>query len=358
MAITDIDEAKLEAFIGLAATELGAALNAALVTLGDELGLYRAMADGAARHGGRAGRAHRHARSATCASGSTRRPRAASWTTTGRQLRAAARARARARRRDEPVPDDRRPSRPPTPPWRRASRWPSASSTARASAGTSTTTACGTAPSARSRSRYRTTCRRVAAGARRRRRQARGGRARRRRRLRPRRLDDPDGAGVPGLALRRRSTTTPSSIETARGRAEQAGVADRVTLRGRRRGRLRRATGYDLIAFFDAFHDLGDPLAAARHAAAALAPGGTCMLVEPFAGDTVEENLNPIGRFYYGISTLVCTPGLAVAARPRRARHPGRRGGAAPRCCIAGGFGAVRRAAETPLNLVLEARLA
>ena len=67
--------------------------------------------------------------------------------------------------------------------------------------------------------------------------------------------------------------------------------------------------GYDLVAFFDSFHDLGDPLAAARHAAAALAPGGTCMLVEPFAGDRVEDNLNPIGRLYYGFSTLVCTPG-------------------------------------------------
>jgi SAM-dependent methyltransferase len=66
---------------------------------------------------------------------------------------------------------------------------------------------------------------------------------------------------------------------------------------------------YDLVALFDSFHDLGDPLAAARHAARALAPGGTLMLVEPFAGDTVEENLNPIGRLYYGFSTLVCTPG-------------------------------------------------
>ena len=96
--------------------------------------------------------------------------------------------------------------------------------------------------------------------------------------------------------------------------------------------------GYDLIAFFDAFHDLGDPLAAARHAAAKLAPGGTCLLVEPFAGDRVEENLNPIGRFYYGMSTLVCTPGSL--SQPGRAGLGTQAGEAAlARCCSAGGFG-------------------
>ena len=114
--------------------------------------------------------------------------------------------------------------------------------------------------------------------------------------------------------------------------------------------------GYDLVAFFDAFHDLGDPLAAARHAAAALAPGGTCMVVEPFAGDRVEDNLNPIGRLYYGFSTLVCTPGSL--SQPGRAGLGTQAGEARLREVLqAGGFGAVRRAAETPLNLVLEARL-
>ena len=98
------------------------------------------------------------------------------------------------------------------------------------------------------------------------------------------------------------------SIETARERAEQAGVADRVTFEVAGAADY-AGEGYDLVAFFDSFHDLGDPLAAARHAAARLAPGGTCMLVEPFAGDRVEDNLNPIGRLYYGFSTLVCTPG-------------------------------------------------
>ena len=98
------------------------------------------------------------------------------------------------------------------------------------------------------------------------------------------------------------------SIETARRRAEQAGVADRVTFEVAGAADY-VGTGFDLVAFFDAFHDLGDPLAAARHARAALAPDGTVLLVEPFAGDTVQENLNPIGRMYYGFSTMCCTPG-------------------------------------------------
>jgi hypothetical protein len=114
--------------------------------------------------------------------------------------------------------------------------------------------------------------------------------------------------------------------------------------------------GYDLVAFFDSFHDLGDPLGAARRAAAALAPGGTCMLVEPFAGDRVEDNINPIGRLYYGFSTLVCTPGSL--SQPGRAGL-GTQAGEARLAEVlqAAGFGHVRRAAETPLNLVLEARL-
>ena len=82
------------------------------------------------------------------------------------------------------------------------------------------------------------------------------------------------------------------------------------------------------------------------------------MLVEPFAGDRVEDNLNPIGRLYYGFSTLVCTPGSLSQPGARRARHPGRRGARCARCCRRPASAAVRRAAETPLNLVLEARLA
>ena len=121
-------------------------------------------------------------------------------------------------------------------------------------------------------------------------------------------VDDPDGAGVPGRRSFVGIDYHAGSIETARERAEQAGVADRVTFEVAGAADY-AGEGYDLVAFFDSFHDLGDPLAAARRAAASLAPGGTCMLVEPFAGDRVEDNLNPIGRLYYGFSTLVCTPG-------------------------------------------------
>jgi len=144
------------------------------------------------------------------------------------------------------------------------------------------------------------------------------------------------------------------SIATARTRAQDAGVADRV------RFEVADATGYggsgyDLIAFFDALHDLGDPVGAARHARSALAGDGSCMLVEPFAGDRIEDNLNPVGRMYYGFSTLLCTPGSL--SQPGRAGLGTQAGEARLReVMLEGGFGSVRRAAETPLNLVLEAR--
>ncbi len=145
------------------------------------------------------------------------------------------------------------------------------------------------------------------------------------------------------------------SIATARKRAEQAGVADRVEFEVAGASDF-AGEGYDLVAFFDSFHHLGDPLAAARRAVAALAPGGTCLLVKPYAGDRVEDNLNPIGRLYYGYSTLVCTPGSL--SQPGRAALGTQAGEARLREVLqAGGFGEVRRAAETPLNLVLEARL-
>jgi SAM-dependent methyltransferase len=144
------------------------------------------------------------------------------------------------------------------------------------------------------------------------------------------------------------------SIITARARAQAAGVGDRVHFQ------VADATeyaggGYDLIAFFDALHDLGDPVGAARHAHAALAEGGSCLLVEPFAGDRVEDNLNPVGRMYYGFSTLLCTPGSL--SQPGRAGLGTQAGEARLReVMLEAGFGSVRRAAETPLNLVLEAR--
>jgi 2-polyprenyl-3-methyl-5-hydroxy-6-metoxy-1,4-benzoquinol methylase len=114
-------------------------------------------------------------------------------------------------------------------------------------------------------------------------------------------------------------------------------------------------TGYDLITTFDCLHDMGDPVSAARHIREALDADGTWLIVEPFAGDRVEDNLNPVGRVYYAVSTLVCTPaslsqdvGLALGAQAGEARLRD--------VVTAAGFTRFRRVAETPFNLVLEAR--
>ncbi len=113
---------------------------------------------------------------------------------------------------------------------------------------------------------------------------------------------------------------------------------------------------YDLVAFFDCLHDMGDPVGAARHVREMLAPGGTWMIVEPFANDRLEENLNPIGRVFYAASTLVCTPasraqevGLCLGAQAGEARMR--------KVVSEGGFSRFRRAAETPFNIVYEARV-
>jgi SAM-dependent methyltransferase len=112
---------------------------------------------------------------------------------------------------------------------------------------------------------------------------------------------------------------------------------------------------YGLVAFFDCLHDMGDPVGASAHVRQTLTPDGTWMIVEPFAGDSVQENLNPIGRTFYSASTMICTPasrsqevGLALGtqAGEKRLRE----------VVTAGGFTRFRRAAQTPFNLVLEAR--
>ena len=112
---------------------------------------------------------------------------------------------------------------------------------------------------------------------------------------------------------------------------------------------------YDLVCIFDALHDMGDPVGAATRVREMLKPDGTFMIVEPMAGDTLTENLNPVGRMYYSASTMICTPGskaqevgLALGAQAGEARL-----GAVLR---EAGFSSVRRAAETPFNLVIEAR--
>jgi SAM-dependent methyltransferase len=144
------------------------------------------------------------------------------------------------------------------------------------------------------------------------------------------------------------------SIETARRRAQEAGVADRVRFDVAPAAGY-GGDGYDLVTMFDCLHDMGDPVGAARHVRGTLKPEGVWMIVEPNAGDRIEDNLNPVGRAYYGFSTLLCTPaslsqevGLALGAQAGEARI-----GDVVR---AGGFTRFRRAAETPFNLVFEAR--
>lgn len=112
---------------------------------------------------------------------------------------------------------------------------------------------------------------------------------------------------------------------------------------------------WDLVAFFDCFHDMGDPAGAAAHVYETLNDDGTWMIVEPMAGDTLEENLNPIGRVYYSFSTTVCVPtslsqevGTALGTQAGEAKLT--------ETIKAGGFSKVRRATETPFNIILEAR--
>jgi SAM-dependent methyltransferase len=144
------------------------------------------------------------------------------------------------------------------------------------------------------------------------------------------------------------------SIETANDRAVDAGVADRVTFE------VAASTNYpgreyDLVAHFDCLHDMGDPAGAARHVAETLDRKGTWMIVEPLAADRVEGNLNPVGRVYYAASTMICVPASLAHHGPALGAQAGE--GRLRDVIRAGGFTRVRRATETPFNLVLEARL-
>ena len=144
------------------------------------------------------------------------------------------------------------------------------------------------------------------------------------------------------------------SVETARNRAAGAGVDDRVKFEMAAASAY-PGQGYDLVTMFDCLHDMGDPAGAARHVRGSLAPDGTWMIVEPAAGDRVEDNMNPVGRAYYGFSTLLCTPsslaqdvGLALGAQAGEARIRA--------IVTAAGFNSFRRVAGTPFNTVFEAR--
>jgi len=144
------------------------------------------------------------------------------------------------------------------------------------------------------------------------------------------------------------------SIEIARKRAADAGVADRIIFEVAAAADF-SGTGYDLAATFDCLHDMGDPLGAARHILQALKPDGAWLVVEPFAADEVAANLNPVGRVYYNASTQLCVPN--ALSQPGGYALGAQAGEAAIREVIAeAGFTRFRRAAETPFNHVYEVR--
>ena len=144
------------------------------------------------------------------------------------------------------------------------------------------------------------------------------------------------------------------SIELARKRAADAGVANHISFEAAS-AQTFSGTGYDLVTTFDCLHDMGDPLGAARHILKTLDADGTWLIVEPFAGDAVTDNLSPVGRTYYSFSSFLCVPnarsqpgGYALGAQAGEA--------AIRRVAIDAGFTRFRRAAETPFNIILEAQ--
>jgi SAM-dependent methyltransferase len=352
MAVTDIDEAKLEAFIGHVATEVGAAVNAALALLGDELGLYRAMADGqpvtSEELAARTGTQERYVREWLAAQAASR---FVEYTEAGYVL----------------PPEHALVLADDTSPFDMGGVLYSANAAvlARERVAERFVTGEGLGWHEHHHGLFSGVERAFAAGYRAQlvaewlpaldgvvQRLEAGGSA----------ADVGCGHGASTILMAQAFPASRfvgidyhvESIAVARERAAEAGV-DNVEFLVAGADEI-PGSGYDLVAFFDSFHDLGDPLSAARSAVSVLAPDGRCMLVEPLAGDRVEDNLHPIGRFYYAMSTLVCTPGSL--SQPGRAGLGTQAGEARLRAVLqAGGFGAVRRAAETPLNLVLEARL-
>ena len=144
------------------------------------------------------------------------------------------------------------------------------------------------------------------------------------------------------------------SIEAAHESAKRNGVADRVTFEVAKAKEF-PGKDYDFVAVFDCLHDMGDPIGAAAHVRQSLAKDGTWMIVEPFANDQLKDNLNPVGRVYYSFSTLLCTPcsrsqevGLCLGAQAGETRIR--------EVVTSAGFNRFRRAAETPFNIVYEAR--
>jgi len=146
------------------------------------------------------------------------------------------------------------------------------------------------------------------------------------------------------------------SIARAKQAAKEAGVDKRITFQKASAKNFPAKKKYDLVTMFDCLHDMGDPVGAAKHVKKTLAKGGTFMLVEPFAHDVLADNLNPVGRVFYAASTMICTPasmnqevGLALGAQAGETRLL--------EVVSKAGFSHFRRANETPFNLVLEARV-
>lgn len=144
------------------------------------------------------------------------------------------------------------------------------------------------------------------------------------------------------------------SIEAARKKAKAGGVGDRTRFETAKAKEFKEKD-LDFVAVFDCLHDMGDPVGAAKHVRASLNKDGTWMIVEPFANDELKDNLNPVGRVYYSFSTIVCTPcsrsqevGLCLGAQAGEARLRD--------VAAKAGFTRFRRAAETPFNIVYEAR--
>ena len=351
---TTIDPTKLEAFVGQALGELGATLNAALVVMGDQLGLYRAMAGAgpmtAADLAQRTGAAERYVRewlNAQAAGGYvTYDPADGTYTLPPEQavcftdetspyfLPGAYQLFA-ASVRDEPSITEA--ARTGTGfGWGQHSR---ASSTGASASSGRATPRISSAPGSRRSMASRRSSRQALAY-----------------------VDIGCGHGSSTILMAKAYPNSrfvgvdahAGSIETARVRAAEAGLEDRVTFEAAS-AKDAAGEGYDLAASFDSLHDMGDPVGAARHVRAALAPDGTWLIVEPFANDRIEDNLNPVGRIYYAASTLLCTPsslsqevGLALGAQAgeRRLRE----------VVLEGGFTRFRRATETPFNMILEAR--
>jgi SAM-dependent methyltransferase len=145
-----------------------------------------------------------------------------------------------------------------------------------------------------------------------------------------------------------------ASIDVARKRAAEAGVADRVQFEVASAQDF-PGDGYDLVCIFDALHDMGDPASAATHIRGSLAPDGTWLLVEPMAGESLDDNANPVGRIFYSASTFICTPaaqsqpgGYALGAQVPE--------GTLAQLTADAGFSRFRRAAETPFNRIFEVR--